>query len=430
MQSFLYQMLAILFVFSFVWLSNSISLSEVDWKNNTLPRIHHRSKVITGVDIIASHNYPVETHTAVTRDGYIVSIFRIPSSKLCGQSGPKPVVLLTHGMTGSADTWLLTGPRDGLPFLLADACYDVWLINCRGTRYSRKHRTLKTWKLKFWRFSWHELGMEDLPATIDHILTTTKQSSLHYVGHSQGCTVMVVMLSMRPEYNKRIRTASLLAPPVFLKNSLSLGHKIIRPLLTFLPDMELMPHMKSLNSAISGMCKSSGLRTACNALYLLSNGQVSQHMNRTVIPLLLATHPAGISTRQPKHYFQLKDSGRFQQYDFGFAMNYLIYRQSSPPDYHLERVSPLSAIHIFYSDDDGSISPRDIQYLARKWPNAVTHHIKDKTWDHMDFLIANNVNEMVNYPIIKIIKSFEENNKHSRRNQKGEIMMNAILNEF
>ncbi|XP_039492172.1 lipase 3 [Drosophila santomea] len=426
MQSFLYQMLSILLVLSFVWLSNSVYLTEVVWKNGS----HHRSKVITGVDIIASHNYPVETHTAFTGDGYILSIFRIPSSQRCDHDGPKPAVLLNHGMTGSADTWLLTGPRNGLPYMLADACYDVWLMNCRGTRYSRRHRTLKAWLFKFWRFSWHEIGMEDLPATIDHILAATNQESLHYVGHSQGCTALLVMLSMIPEYNERIRTVSLLAPPVFLKHSLSMGHKIIKYLLNVLPDTELMPHHKLLNAAISDMCNVLGVRTVCTALYLLSNGRVSQHMDRTVIPLLIATHPAGISTRQPRHFFQLKDSGRFRQYDFGFALNYLIYRQSTPPDYPMDRVRPLSNVHIFYSDDDGTISPRDMKHLAKMLPHAVTHHIADKTWDHMDFVIAKNANKKINLPIINIIKSFEEYSKQEITNKKGEIILNAILNEF
>lgn len=39
---------------------------------------------------------------------------------------------------------------------------------------------------------------------LDYILTQTKQNQLIYVGHSQGVTSAFVMLSERPEYNKRI----------------------------------------------------------------------------------------------------------------------------------------------------------------------------------------------------------------------------------
>jgi len=68
----------------------------------------------------------------------------------------------------------------------------------------------------FWRFSWHEIGTEDVAAFIDYILGTTNQSAVHYVGHSQGCTTLVVLLSMRPEYNQFVKTAILLGPPVFM----------------------------------------------------------------------------------------------------------------------------------------------------------------------------------------------------------------------
>ena len=46
----------------------------------------------------------------------------------------------------------------------------------------------------FWDFSWHEIGYYDLPAMINHILNTTKNDKLHYVGHSQVilCTLYFI----------------------------------------------------------------------------------------------------------------------------------------------------------------------------------------------------------------------------------------------
>lgn len=38
----------------------------------------------------------------------------------------------------------------------------------------------------FWDFSWHEIGVFDIPSTIDYILDQTNQTKLSYVGHSQG----------------------------------------------------------------------------------------------------------------------------------------------------------------------------------------------------------------------------------------------------
>lgn len=71
---------------------------------------------------------------------------------------------------------------------------------------------------EFWNFSWHEIGFYDLPAMIDYVLNTTQSSRTFYVGHSQGATVLMVLLTTRTEYNEKIAQAHLMAPPVFMKN--------------------------------------------------------------------------------------------------------------------------------------------------------------------------------------------------------------------
>nr|XP_017000364.2 lipase 1-like [Drosophila takahashii] len=200
--------------------------------------IDSRTSSITAVQLIARHNYPVETHIVITQDGYVLTIFRIPSSNHCTRSGTKPVVLLQHGINFAADGFLVTGPKTGLPYLLADACFDVWLSNCRGTRYSRRHTTLRVSEQKFWQFSFHEMGIQDLPAQINYILLKTKQNALHFVCYSEGCSAGMVLLSMKPEYNGKIKTANLLAPTVFMKHSKSWGLQLLKPLFMKLPDAQ------------------------------------------------------------------------------------------------------------------------------------------------------------------------------------------------
>lgn len=53
---------------------------------------------------------------------------------------------------------------------------------------------------------------------IDYVLNQTNASKAFYVGHSQGTTSLLVMLSTRPEYNDKIIQAHLMAPAVFMKN--------------------------------------------------------------------------------------------------------------------------------------------------------------------------------------------------------------------
>lgn len=129
----------------------------------------------------------------------------------------RPVVLLMHGLLSSSDCWVVRGLTDTLAYDLVDSGYDVWLGNARGNTYSGRHVNLTKDDPKFWRFSWHEIGMIDLPTTIDYILEKTQQTSLHYVGHSQGSTILFVLLSMRPEYNSKLKTAHMLAPVVYAK---------------------------------------------------------------------------------------------------------------------------------------------------------------------------------------------------------------------
>lgn len=38
-------------------------------------------------------------------------------------------------------------------------------------------------------YSFHELGIYDIPATIYFILEKTQQDELYYIGHSQGATI-------------------------------------------------------------------------------------------------------------------------------------------------------------------------------------------------------------------------------------------------
>lgn len=78
-------------------------------------------------------------------------------------------------------------------------------------------------------FSWHEMGIYDLPAMIDYILKQTGQKQLFYIGFSQGTTQFFVLMSLRPEYNKKIKLMSALAPVAYT------GHLggVLRPLSFF-----------------------------------------------------------------------------------------------------------------------------------------------------------------------------------------------------
>ncbi|XP_043653944.1 lipase 3 [Drosophila teissieri] len=372
----------------------------------------YRVKMMTGVKMIDSHGYPVETHTVRTGDGYILDMFRIPSSHNCKEDGVKPPVLLQHGLISVADCFLVTGPKSGLPFMLADRCYDVWLGNSRGVRYSNRHTKLKASQNAFWHFSWHEMGMEDLPAMIDYILSATQQEALHFVGHSQGCTTLMVLLSMKPEYNRRIKTANLMAPAVFMEHATNKLMKMFGSIILDMKDESFFGPLGIIRFLLRVFCPKSQFKDFCAGLFMLGSEEPSTLMNLTAIPLILATHPASISTRQPKHFLQLRKSGKFRPYDFGVKRNKNLYNQPEPPDYPLENVSPLSPVQIYRSNGDSLVSRKDIHTLISKLDKAVLHNVRLKKWSHTDFIFSNLIEKVINEPIIKVIDLFE--NKTSR----------------
>lgn len=67
-------------------------------------------------------------------------------------------------------------------------------------------------------FSYHELGIFDLPAMIDHVIYTTGYDRIFYGGHSQGTTQFLVMISEKPEYNSKIILMIGMAPAAFTGN--------------------------------------------------------------------------------------------------------------------------------------------------------------------------------------------------------------------
>jgi predicted alpha/beta hydrolase len=65
-------------------------------------------------------------------------------------------------------------------------------------------------------YSWHEMGLYDLPAAIDYVLGQTSQKDLYYIGHSMGTTMFFVMTSSLPQYNVKIRLMTGLAPIAYM----------------------------------------------------------------------------------------------------------------------------------------------------------------------------------------------------------------------
>lgn len=94
----------------------------------------------------------------------------------------------------------------------------MYLINCRGDRYSEQHVKLKSRQHAFWNFTWQEMARYDVPETIAAILKRTGSSTIQCVGHSQGGTIILALLATQPQYNKIISHAGLFGSFTFMNH--------------------------------------------------------------------------------------------------------------------------------------------------------------------------------------------------------------------
>ncbi|KAH8412154.1 hypothetical protein KR009_000227 [Drosophila setifemur] len=369
----------------------------------------------TSAERIEAHGYPAESHLVETPDGYLLNVFRIPySPKLNNGDQPRRAVLIMHGLFSCSDCFLLNGPEDALPYNFADAGYDVWLGNARGNLYSRNNTRLNVKNPNFWKFSWHEIGSIDLPAMIDYILNLTGEKDLHYVGHSQGCTSFFVMGSFRPEYNAKIKTSHMLAPSVFMGNTTEGLIVATAPIFgapglgtSLLENQVLLPQNTFLQRLLDTTCSNQPLMLSyCKTLAMLWGGPEIGNLNKTLLPQIAETHPAGISSNQAIHYIQSYVSNEFRLYDWGSRRNLEYYGVPEPPNYDLTQIT--SELYLYYGLSDGSANKDDVSRLPEFLPNlALLYEVPEPTWGHLDFIFAQEVKKVINDMVIDYTKKYD-----------------------
>ncbi|XP_065085053.1 lipase 3-like [Ochlerotatus camptorhynchus] len=355
---------------------------------------------------IEKHGYPAELHSVITEDGYTLTLSRIPSPR-------KTPILLLHQVYGCSIEFTMLGPGKALALLAHDDGYDVWMGNVRGNMFSRGHLSLDPNRNAYWDYSYHEIGAYDLPAMVDYILFLTGKQKLHYVGHSQGAAVFLVMASMQPKYNAKVISAHLSAPPAFLSKATSPAGRVSGELLSSLQLMESLgirsvgdrfnsEPMMYLKQAIDVNVVSE--EWIMETVYFLT-GEDRDGFNMSIMSDLTAAFPAGGSIRQFMHFMQCYRSGRFAQFDHGKAGNTKRYGHSTPPAYALDLVT--APVAIYYGSNDRFVSAEDVKLLAKKLPNVVLRYLHpNPKWNHIDFLYSVEAPQVYRH-ILNLIRSFE-----------------------
>ncbi|CAG4991888.1 unnamed protein product [Colias eurytheme] len=85
---------------------------------------------LSSPEMAAKFGHPSEEHNVTTDDGYILALHHLP-----GKGMP---ILLMHGVADTSETWLIRG-NTSLGITLAEMGHDIWIGDCRGNKYSRRH---------------------------------------------------------------------------------------------------------------------------------------------------------------------------------------------------------------------------------------------------------------------------------------------------
>lgn len=373
------------------------------------------------VEFVTYYKYPIEEYTVQTQDGYRLKVYRIPGSPLSALAPGKKAVLVTHGLFTSSIDWVKLGPNQGLPYLLADAGYDVWLPNLRGNTLSRNHISKSPDSKQFWDFSFHEIALYDLPALIDFVLGEVKQEKLHFVGWSGASTDFFILGSEKSSYMSKIISAQMFSPgayftfaksplfrlfttyPADLNVSLNLLSQydlfeiilidfllfFVQNLATIIGANEFVPD-DSVTQSFTAACRSETYASnilCSNALFLIS-GYGSDQLNQSQIPIIYTYTPAGTSSKLIVHVIQLMKTFNFQQYDYGLIKNLVRYGRPIPPEYNLSKVN--APVTLWYGPNDWLASTVDVDRLALELPKLRGKNMVDN-FSHIDFMWGKDV---------------------------------------
>ncbi|XP_050567928.1 lysosomal acid lipase/cholesteryl ester hydrolase-like [Cygnus atratus] len=348
-------------------------------------------------EMIRYHGYPCEEYEVTTKDGYILGVFRIPSGRNMQNT---------------------------------DVGYDVWLGNSRGNTWSSKHKTLKPCQKEFWQFSFHEIGIYDLPAELYFIMNKTGQKDVYYVGHSEGSTAGFVAFSTYPELAQRVKVFFALGPVATITYATSPFVKFARlpqPLIRLLLGCKGVLRQNELTKGPATLlCATLG--KLCASIFCFIAGGSIQNLNTSRTDAFVAHYPAGTSVQNTIHWHQyvhapayspdynfyrpdtqhtdpanggkVAHADRFQAYDYGLKENMKKYNQPTPPAYNIERIS--TPIAVWSGGQDKFAGPKDIAKLLSQITNLCYYkHIPE--WGHLDFVWGLDATERMYRKIIELM---------------------------
>ncbi|KAF9268726.1 triacylglycerol lipase [Marasmius fiardii PR-910] len=364
-------------------------------------------------ELCALYGYTPEEHVALTKDGYLLGLHRLPAKKgeNCrpGTSTGKPVVYLHHGLLMNSEVWVcLTAEDRALPFVLVEQGFDVWLGNNRGNKYSKKsiHHGPNT--TNFWDFSIDDFAWHDIPDSIAYILDITKAPKVSYVGFSQGTAQAFAALSIHPQLNEKINVFIALAPalsPAGLAASIVDGLMKSSPTLMFL----FFGRKSILSSATmwqAVLYPPLFTRVIDLALIWMFNWH-GKNIAATQKIAAYAHLYSYASVKSVVHWFQIMRSGEFLMYDDDIMSPVMRTSVSSYRPARFPTKNILTPIVLLYGDTDSLV---DIDVMTKELPKH-TEARRLSGYEHLDILWGEDVDRDVIPEVLDALKRYGEKEK-------------------
>lgn len=245
------------------------------------------------------------------------------------------------------------------------------------------------------------------------ILLPGKVGDIIYIGHSMGTTEFFVLSSTAPQAAKNVKLMIALAPSAYTTHMRS----PIRYLTPFVNDFqwiadhlgvnELLPNHKAYKF-LAYECEKNHTKKICENILFVLCGFDKEEFNIEQLPTVLSHDPAGTSTKTVLHYAQeIKNEGKFQEYDYGPDGNMIEYGMPTPPQYKLINIK--RPIYLMYAENDILASPIDVERLAKKLTNLVgMYKVPLDVFNHIDFIFGKDAYNLVYEPIIKVMRNFTD----------------------
>ncbi|KAI8438117.1 hypothetical protein MSG28_010747 [Choristoneura fumiferana] len=305
------------------------------------------------IDTIISAGFPVEVHDVTTEDGYVLAMHRIPY----GRSGPtaerRPVVFLMHGVMSASSHFVSLGA--------------------------------------------------------DHSIAHTGQQKLHYIGHSQGGTVFLVLNSMKTEYNEKIASAHLLAGVGYMANFPNAPLRTIAAMTTPIYALLLSMGLVEISlDALPILLPNDGQKASDYCFGDIKYQAFCDMIGIDIIledSIIFALEMGGSSIKQIAHYGQNIKDQAFRRWDHGIIRNRIIYGSITPPSYDISKITIDVTMH--YSLGDILLDERDVLAMAAVMPNTVPRQISRASFLHVDYIASSDVKELVTDYIIEKLDAAE-----------------------